>query len=401
MSVVGAAALPPVGSPNPGTPSFIVFSEDWGEHASSCQHLFRRIAREHPVLWVNTVGMRTPTLTWTDVKKARLKVAKMLSGTKGGKSARAESLNLRVSQPTMLPFAFSAVRKWNRRSVVTAVNRAAAVFGIVNPIVVCAVPNACDFVDALNAQRVVYYCVDDFTQWPGLDHQLVREMDRLMIDAADVLVATSTKLETRLSATGKPTYLLQHGVDLDLFGREAPAEHAILNGIPRPRAGYFGLFNERNDMELIAALARRMPDFSFVFTGPVTADVQALKALPNIHFTGAVPYTELPEVIAGLDVLFIPYLVNDFTDSISPLKLKEYMATGRPVVTTPMAEALPYREHVQIARGADEWERDLRASLSTDVAARRREIAGVLARDSWDEKAQVFLRWCVESRGRR
>jgi glycosyltransferase involved in cell wall biosynthesis len=383
-----------------GNPPFIVFSDDWGEHPSSCQHLFRRIARDHPVLWVNTVGMRAPRLSWTDFRKARLKIAKMLAGTRGGESARAESLKLRVYQPKMLPFALSAVRKWNRHSVVAAVNRAAAEFGIRDPVVVCAVPNACDFVDALNARRVVYYCVDDFTQWPGLDHRLIREMDRLMIEAADVLVATSSKLATRLDATGKPTYLLQHGVDLDLFGRDASVEHACLHGIPKPRAGYFGLFDERNDMELIAALARRMPDFSFVFTGPVTADIQGLRALPNIRFTGAVPYNELPDVIAGLDVLFIPYLVNDFTDSISPLKLKEYMATGKAVVTTPMAEAMPYRQQVQVAAGAEEWERALRTGLDADVIARRRSIQGLLAGDSWDEKAQLFLRWCVESAGR-
>jgi glycosyltransferase involved in cell wall biosynthesis len=348
------------------------------------------------VLWVNTVGMRSPTLTWTDLKKARVKVAKMLSGARPGLPARTESLKLRVTQPKMLPFSAPIVRKLNRASVVRNVNRSAADFGIQRPIVVCAVPNACEFVDSLNARSIIYYCVDDFTQWPGLDHQLVREMDRLMIEAADVLVATSKKLETRLSATGKPTYLLQHGVDLDLFGRESAAEHACLASVPRPRAGYFGLFDQRTDLALIAMLARRMPDFSFVFTGPVTADVHELKAIPNVHFTGPVPYHVLPEVIAGLDVLFIPYLVNDFTDSISPLKLKEYMVTGKPVVTTPMAEALPYADYVQIAKGAEQWEPALRASLDVDVTARRRLLAGVLSGESWDEKARVFLRWCME-----
>jgi len=376
-------------------PGFIVFSEDWGEHPSSCQHLFRRIARDHRTLWVNTVGMRAPTLSWTDLEKARIKVTKMLTGTRGGKRAAAESLQLRVTQPMMLPFANAAARRWNRYSVQKAVSQAAREFGVGNPVIVCAVPNACEFVDALNPERVIYYCVDDFTQWPGLDHVLVRELDRRMIEAADVLVATSAKLEARLSASGKPTYMLQHGVDLDLFGRDSPVEHACLAGIPHPRAGYFGLFNERNDMALVAELSRRMPDFSFVFTGPVTADVQALRSLTNVHFTGPVPYGELPSLIAGLDVLFIPYLVNDFTASISPLKLKEYMATGKPIVTTPMAEALPHRGYVQIAATADEWEASLRASAGADIAARRREIADKLRNDSWDEKAQLFLRWCT------
>ncbi|MEJ0038448.1 MAG: glycosyltransferase [Gammaproteobacteria bacterium] len=392
MSTAAVAAAMPADE----KPSFIVFSEDWGEHPSSCQHLFHRIAREHRVLWVNTVGMRTPRLTMTDLRKARLKLAKMLSGTRSGSAARAESLNLRVSQPRMLPFPYPIVRRWNRRSVVGTVSREWAQFSGSRPIVVCAIPNPCDYVDALDARRVVYYCVDDFTQWPGLDHRLVREMDEAMIGASDVLIATSAKLEARLSRSGKPTFLLQHGVDLELFSKEAADTHAVLAGIPGPRAGYFGLFNERNDIELIAALARRMPDLSFVFTGPVTTDTSALKAFPNVHFTGAIPYRELPRLIAGLDVLFIPYLVNDFTDSISPLKLKEYLATGRPVVTTPMAEAMPLAEHMAIAKGAQEWESALREALTVDVAVRKKRLAGYLRRESWDEKAAQFLHWCVD-----
>jgi glycosyltransferase involved in cell wall biosynthesis len=376
-------------------PSFIVFSEDWGEHPSSCQHLFRRIAMDHPVLWVNTVGMRTPRLSWSDFDKARIKVAKMLSGTRGGQRARAESLNLRVTQPKMLPFPNAFVRMLNRRSVVAAVTRAAADFGISKPIIVCAVPNACDFVDALGRQRVVYYCVDDFTQWPGLDHRLVREMDQRMIDASDVLIATSTKLESRLSMSGKPTHLLHHGVDLELFSRQGATEHRVLANIPGPRAGYFGLFDNRNDLELIAAVARRLPDISFVFTGPVTADATSLRSLPNIHFTGPVPYHELPDLIRGLQVLFIPYLVNDFTDSISPLKLREYLATGKPIVTTPMAEARPLAAHMTLAAGAEAWESALRDALRAHIDSRE-GLAEMLRNDSWDAKARDFLNMCTD-----
>src|SRR5690606_38771184 len=119
---------------------------------------------------------------------------------------------------------------------------------------------------------------------------------------------------------------------LDLFGQPQRAEHASLAGIPRPRIGYFGLIDERSDQELIAALAERMPDHSFVLAGPVATAVQRLAALRNVHFTGAIPYAELPALAHGLDVLFLPYGLNAFTRTLSPLKLLEYLATGKPVV---------------------------------------------------------------------
>ncbi len=389
--------LPDSGSDASVLPTFIVFSEDWGEHPSSCQHLFRRIARDHRVIWVNTVGMRAPRLSWTDVRKAYRKLGKMLRGPQPAQ-AGAGALKLHVIQPPMLPFSsIRAVRNWNRRSVVEAVHAAASEQGIENPIVVSAVPNACDFVGALGGRRVVYYCVDDFTQWPGLDHDIVREMDERMIARADVLIATSRKLETRLEASGKPTHLLAHGVDLDLFGTKATNEHACLQGIPAPRAGYFGLFDERHDVALIAELAARMKDVSFVFTGPATLGDPRLQAQGNIHFTGPVPYHELPSLIAGLDVLFLPYRVDSFTDSISPLKLKEYLATGKPVVATPMAEILPYRDHVSVASNVGEWEAALRAALCVQPDERKAAIQGVLQGESWDEKARIFLRWCTGS----
>jgi glycosyltransferase involved in cell wall biosynthesis len=382
---------------SPDDPPFIVFSEDWGEHPSSCQHLFRRIAVNHPVLWVNTIGMRSPTLSMTDFHKARIKLGKMLRGTREAQSRDLpQRLRLHVSQPPMLPFAsIRIVREWNRRSVIRRVREAARSLGMKSPVIVSAVPNACDFVNALDRRRVVYYCVDDFTQWPGLDHALVRELDQLMIDASDSLIATSLKLERRLRESGKPTWLLQHGVDIDLFGEVAPAEHSCLAAIPRPRAGYLGLFDERNDIELIAALARRMSDVSFVFTGPVTADVSQLAAFRNVFLTGPVPYRELPQVIRGLDALFIPYLVNSFTDSISPLKFREYLATGKAVVTTPLAEALLQKEHIEIARTVDEWERALRTGFGVDVAARKARLASVLQGESWDDKAKQFLAMCL------
>ncbi|MER2603608.1 MAG: glycosyltransferase [Candidatus Competibacter phosphatis] len=376
-------------------PYFIVFSDDWGVHPSSCQHLFRQVAASHRVLWVNTIGMRNPTLSWTDAKKAMMKVSRMLRRARSSGEGSSTNPKVDVCQPAMLPFSsLSLVRYFNRHSVVTAVRGRTRALGMDRPVIVSTVPNACDYIESLDRSYVVYYCVDDFTQWPGLQHDLVREMEGRLVAQADLLVATSEQLYRRLVATGKPSHLLSHGVDLDLFGQPAQEEHPCLAGVARPRAGYFGLFDERSDQRLLAALAARMKDFSFVLTGPVAVNVAGLAANPNIRFTGAVNYEELPKVIAGLDVLILPYVVNDFTATISPLKLKEYLVTGRPVVSTPIAEAKALREHVMIAGTLDDWIMALRSALAEDTVGRRRRMLGLLRDDTWAAKAETFISFC-------
>lgn len=374
------------------SPSFIVFSDDWDGHPSSCQHLFKQIGMSHRVLWVNTIGMRNPRFTWIDFRKALTKISRMFTRMTPLGDASSGSPMVDVCQPLMLPFsAIGLIRQFNRRSVVAAVKERSRAFALERPVIVATVPNACDYVESFDCSHVVYYCVDDFSQWPGLQHDLVREMEGRLIIQADVLIATSEKLYRRLAAAGKPVHLLSHGVDLALFGRSIPEEHQCLNGIPHPRAGYFGLFDERCDQRLLAELASRMPRFSFVLTGPVAVDVSGLSANPNIHFTGPLPYDELPRLIAGLDALILPYAVSDFTATISPLKLKEYMATGLPVVSNPIAEARAMHAYVTIAETLDDWVDALEGALVQNKDERRLRMADVLCHETWSAKADTFM----------
>jgi len=379
---------------------FIVFSDDWGEHPSSCQHLFRQLLARHRVIWVNTIGMRSPRPNLADFKKVVRKVAKMF-GRRAPATRSIAQPHPRVCQPFMLPFnSIAAVRRFNRYSVVRQVRRIVREMNLSHPVVVSTVPNACDYVDCFDAARVVYYCVDDFSQWPGLEHQLVREMEGSLIAKADLIIATSSNLFDRLSAGGRKVHLVSHGVDIALFSQQATAPHACLRDIPAPRAGYFGLFDERSDQDLITAVARSLPEVSFVITGPVATDTAKLRACANVRFTGPLPYHELPALIRGLDVLFIPYVVDGFTASISPLKLKEYLVTGKPVVVTPIAEARLRPQFLQLAASPEEWVHALRAALAPVAASRHLEVLTAMAGESWEHKAREFERLCLSPRTR-
>lgn len=374
-------------------PSFLVFSDDWGEHPSSCQHLFLRIAKNFPVVWVNTVGMRSPKLTVADARKAWRKAAKMVSGSSQSNGGQSD---VTVLQPPMLPYAgLRIVRDLNRRSVVRAVRGALHRLGMPSPTVVTTVPNAADVVGSIRCARIVYYCVDDFAHWPGMDSERVRNMEERLISQADLFIATSQKLLERLRATGKRSYLLEHGVDVDFFATEAEVEHHAVAAIPKPRVGYIGLIDERLDQDLLIEVASRMADVSFVLAGPVVTDVNRLRRLNNVFFTGAIPYRELPSLIKGLKTLLLPYVCNTLSESISPLKLKEYLATGKPVVSTPLLEVSAMRPHVLIGGSPDQIAEALDVGIAAADSKPQRDF---LLKHDWSIKAQQFVGMCMSGR---
>ena len=374
--------------------SFVVFSDDWDVHMSSCQHIFRRIAKTHSIDWINTVGLRRPTLTLRDIRKAWRKLSGMFRRRRVERDATIKS-EVKVHQPLMLPATRSKIaRRFNAFFVSRTMREIAARSNTKNIVIVTTVPNVCDYIDTVPNSGIVYYCVDDFSEWPGLDRQAVLDMESSLIEKSDVFLATSNTLFERLQRSGKPTYYLPHGVDLDLFSRKETRQHEALDGVPAPRVGFFGLFDDRSDQSLIAALAESMPDISFVIAGSVETSIDRLERIENVYFIGQIDYPRLPELIAGLQVLFIPYLVNALSDALSPLKLKEYLVTGRRVVSTPIRAANEMEDVVVVANGLQDWQEALREGIAAEIGERRSEMVSRFASESWESKAEEMLLIC-------
>lgn len=379
---------------NQNNPSFLVFSDDWGEHPSSCQHIFRHIVKHHKVLWVNTLGMRNMKLTRNDVKKAFLKLRKMFLGAKVREpDPHKDIANLIVIQPFMLPFTgIPGIRRFNAFNVIKKVKKEMLSMGMQQPILVTTVPNACDYVGKCGEKLLVYYCVDDFSLWPGLNSSVVRKMEDDLVRAADLCLATAEKLQQRLITAGKKTYLLSHGVDIGLFRTKHLDEHLVLKNIPKPRVGYYGLFDERSDKRLIKELAKRLPHISFVITGKIETDITELTEEENIYFTGPVPYAELPAMVSGWEACFLAYLRTPLTEAISPLKLKEYLASGKPVITTPLPEVQQISHLLSIGETVNDWVAYIQQivtnkGLTPKIQRARMEY---LTQESWEQKAASF-----------
>lgn len=376
---------------------FLVFSDDWGEHPSSCQHIFRIIGKEHRVLWVNTIGMRNPTWTARDAKKAVKKAAKMLRSANGPNQGKNRDGNISVCQPMMLPGVRSRVVRWfNARSVTRTVRTAMRELRFEDPIVVTTVPNAVEYRDLLVDRRVIYYCVDDFSLWPGLDAESVQGMERRLVARADRIIAVSDALSRRFKEFGKDASVVTHGVDIELFATVALREHPRLQHVQKPRVGFFGLIDGRLDWELLVPLAQRLPNVSFVLAGPVDASAGELPVRGNIHFVGAVPYRELPEFITGVKALVLPYKTGALAKVLSPLKLKEYLATGKPVICAPIEAVREWVDVVGVGATVDEWETLLRRVLECEQIEQEHCVSERLALESWDVKASTFRGRCMD-----
>lgn len=371
---------------------FIVFADDWGGHPSSSQHLFRRIAAKHDVLWVNTIGMRRPRLTRSDFGKAWAKLRRMFRRGADQPQRPGDPPRLHVCQPFMLPFAgIGAVRRFNAHSVRRVVRQRLDALGLQKLVLVAAAPAAGDVAGDFGEDRIVYYCVDDFSNWAGFDHDLVRNMEARLIERTDVAIATSHLLQSLLQAQGKDADLLPHGADISLFSAIPEREHPLLADIKGPRVGYFGAIDERLDDKLLAGLARARPDIAFILAGPRLAAHPRLETIANVHFIGEMAYANLPYLVAGLSALLLPYRVDRSTAAISPLKLKEYLATARPVIVSGLAEVNEFASHLVIAREPKAWLDAIDSAAGKPLTSGQQAIPKWLAQEGWDRKADQFL----------
>ena len=383
-------------------PSFIVFGDDWGAHPSSVQHLFRRIAREHRTLWVNTVGLRPPRLDRGDAARVVRKVRAMLGPRAEAPvgSTADDGLDLHVVAPPMLPWMRPGpLRLVNRESVRRVVARAAERLGVRDPIVVATVPNGVDGAGLAGSRCLVYYCVDDFTSWPGVDRVAAAGLERELLDACDAVLATSQHLvETRRPRRGEAT-LLPHGVDVEHLATACDPATPPLAGVRRgrPVLGYLGLLDARLDVALVMGVARARPDWDVVFVGPTDAAPDSRLRGDNVRLFPAVPYARIPEAMASFDVAMLPYVQSELTRSINPLKLREYLASGRPIVATSLPEVARYAPEVRLADTTAETVAAVAAALA-GPGDRRAARAALLSGETWDDRARTFLDRCLAAR---
>jgi UDP-galactopyranose mutase len=243
----------------------------------------------------------------------------------------------------------------------------------------------------LQPLATVYDCMDELSGFTGAPPELRLREDELF-ERADVVFTGGQSLYEAKRDRHASVHLFPSSVDAAHFrqAREPLAEPADQGTIPFPRLGFFGVIDERMDFELLSGVAQARPDWQLVIVGPAVPkfDPESLAREPNVHYLGGKKYDELPAYLAGWDVALIPFARNDATRFISPTKTPEYLAAGKPVVSTPITDVVrPYGEegYVRIAGTVDEFVAAVEGALAEgDSPERLERVDALLAQQSWD-----------------
>ncbi|HKV70106.1 MAG TPA: polysaccharide biosynthesis C-terminal domain-containing protein [Gemmatimonadales bacterium] len=241
-----------------------------------------------------------------------------------------------------------------------------------------------------------YHIDDEYTF--AAEERPLSGSERHVLESVDQVILHSPALLEKKGGINPHTLFVPNGADYSAYATPV-AEPADLAAIPHPRIGYVGVIKDQLDFGLLLTLARRHSEWSWVMVGPLragssqTADIDALQLLPNVHFLGGKPVTELPAYMQHLDVCLLCYVQSGYTKFIYPMKLHEYLATGRPVVGTPIRSLLEFKNVVRLASTPDEWSRAIADGLAHPEVGVEERLAVARAHD-WatlaERVAQVF-----------
>jgi len=363
-----------VQSPDVGVISLAL--DRWGKNWKSRHQILTRLAKHFEVMWLN------PALGWRDAVRARrfLSQETTPAGLPSSFVVRDSSpLTPVVYRPRVIGDALLAARLRSARAALKRRGCRRIVLYVWHV----------DFARALD--RVphdwsVYHIYDEYSH-SEIEQPLDSVEDRL-IRAVDQVITVSPTMFERKGRLNPNRMLLTNGVDYDAFAQPV-AEPDDLRKIPRPRIGYAGVVKRQLDWDLILALVTRRPDWSFVFAGAhaphpdIAETIDRLTKMPNVTFLGMKAFDELARYPQHFDVCVMPYRENDYTKYIYPLKLHEYLASGRPVVSIPLPALQGLECYVAMARGPEEWERAIQASLVGGSDARRAERQAEARRHDW------------------
>ncbi len=329
-----------------------MFGEDWGAHPSSTQHIVKVLSKNRPVIWLNSIGLRKPRLTRHDLLRLFGKVKSFLFNQQKSDIAEEKDNNNHfiIINPLVIPCASNwftlklskAILKWQVKLASDGLN-------LTDAIIWASLPTSVDYLELFSNAPCVYYCGDDFNSLAGVDHQFVSQKESELIEKSRYIFTASEKLLDKFPS--EKAVNIPHGVNFSLFSKKVTI---IPDDLPlgRPIAGFYGSISTWLDQSLLVRTIKALPHWRFIFIGKIDCDVNQLQQFSNVYFLGTKPHTDLPKYIQNWNVAILPFVNNKQIQMCNPLKLREYLASGTPIVTTDFAALNGYRKYLNIADGA-------------------------------------------------
>ena len=377
-------------SSQPARLGVVYFGNDWfAENRTSSHHIAKRLAGKVNLLYVDSPGMRPPSGSKRDLRRIWLKLSQAMKPPQ-----RVEPGLWQCTVPQLPWRKLPGVASLNKWFGAWAVRRAMRVAGITDPVLWFLVPHPAFMLDAIRHKLAVYYCIDDYAAHPGVDVAHIQACDRLLTERCDHVFVAPPALVEGKRAVNPNTSFSPHGVDVDLFATAQSPDTPVppaASALSAPVIGYFGLIAPWTNIELLVYLARQRPQWQFLLVGHASTNVDELVALPNVTMVGPQPYETLPGWAKAFDVAIIPYRLNQQVANANPLKLREYLATGKPVVSVPTAEVTRFGDLIHVAVEPADYLAAVEAALADkDPAKRQARMASVSAM-SWDHRVEQVV----------
>lgn len=394
---------------------WIVFGEDWGSHPSSTQHLFNQISQQDHVTWVNSLGLRTPRLTQHDIRRAYTKVKAMLNAdckplASKQISAHSTYTPQHLIQPRTVPlFGSRLIRCFNRHQLgkqlqqimnvnitpdqVSQATRSHPLPQVRTEdprILWLSLPSAVDMIGHCDEDLSVYYCGDDFSSLAGVDHKVISRMEAELVERCDLIFTASEELAAKFPQ--EKTHLLEHGVDYRLFSAPQPAPENFPTG---QVMGFYGQLADWVDIELLEQIADFFPDWTLMLIGAIHTDTHDLLNKENVICLDATPHEQLAAYCQHWQLALLPFKPCEQITHCNPLKLREYLATGTPVISLRFPAAEQYSDVITLADNRAEFLQQLDlliSQLGGLSAAQQQQLAikqqALVQEDSWQYKAE-------------
>jgi glycosyltransferase involved in cell wall biosynthesis len=346
----------------------------------------RVLSRDNRILWINAIANRTPTASTKDLSRVFRKLKAFTE------PVREVEPNIFVLNPLAVPaYGNSAVRTFNQRFLISQVKRAMKRLRFRDVLNFVFNPAAGLLARKLGEEKVIYYCVDEYTAFTGVAPGL-KEIEEELFRTSDLVVVSAERLLESKRHFNPNTHIIRHGTDWVHFRKAVDGDVSVpddIASLPKPVIGFHGLLADWVDFELIRRTAEAFPEGSVVLIGKVSVDAERkigiLDGVPNIHMLGRKPYAELPAYCKGFDVALNPFLINELTLAANPLKVREYLAAGVPVVTTDIPE-VRVLEDCLISSDAGDFVEKVREGLNYPRSAA--EISDGIRHESWDAKVE-------------
>ncbi len=374
--------------------SIICFGgEDWWyHHPHSKNHLMRRFARAgNKVIFVNSISMGLASVKSKDlVPRIRRKLRSY------AKLARTTEEGITVVSPAVIPFFGSrAATIANRRLLTSQIAGLARRRGLSRPILWIAIPTAIEVVGRLNESLVIYHVSDKYdanTMDHATDPVFIRSLHEQAVEAADLIFYSSRKLLAEATRGLERSHLLEQAVDFDHWAKINNGDVSVaaeVEKISRPRIGYFGAIESwLIDQQLIEQASRERPEWNWIFIGNKSRGLD-IEHLPNVHFLPPVAYNDLPNYAAGFDVCVLPWSTDvTFTSYGSAIKVREYLASGKPVVIAPLPEYESMGEVLRIGRNRDQFLKLVDEALQEEDSELVRARQDSVRNGTWDARAE-------------